>query len=84
MNKKITKNNPKDEILKVLKNNLKHLVADGGGIEIVKVDKKNGVVEIRMAGACAGCPMRQFTFSKMIAENLRQNIPWLKDVKLIV
>jgi len=89
MKKKITKNKkimaqkPRAEITRALKNNLKYLATDGGGIELVKVDKKNGIVEIRMTGACCGCPMKQFTFSKMIAEKLQKNISWLRDVKLI-
>lgn len=44
--KTTTKPSSKNEIMAVLKNSLKHLAADGGCIEIVKVGREKGVVEI--------------------------------------
>ncbi len=81
--KTVKKSNPKDKILKALEASLKHLAADGGGVEIVKVDQKKGVVEIRMTGGCCGCPFRDLTFAKMIADRLKEKISWIKDVKLV-
>lgn len=83
MIKKTSKINPKDKILKALEASLRRLSADGGGIEIVKVDQKKGVVEIRMTGGCGGCPFRDLTFVKMIADKLKEKISWVKDVKLV-
>lgn len=78
--KKSTKN---QEILAALKKSLGALAADGGGIEIVKVDKEKGIVEIRMTGACCGCPFKQLTFAKNIAEKIKEKFSWAKDIKLI-
>lgn len=82
--KKITKKTDKNqEILAALKKSLGALAADGGGIEIVKVDKEKGIVEIRMTGACCGCPFKQLTFAKNIAEKIKEKVSWAKDIKLI-
>jgi len=35
------------------------LMADGGNVELVEV--KDGVVKVRLTGACGGCPMSQLT-----------------------
>ncbi|MBN2408501.1 MAG: NifU family protein, partial [Candidatus Aminicenantes bacterium] len=35
------------------------LMADGGNVELV--DVQDGVVKVKLTGACAGCPMSQMT-----------------------
>jgi len=45
------------------------LVADGGNVELVEV--KDGVVKVRLTGACSGCPMSQLTL-KMGIEILKK------------
>jgi Fe-S cluster biogenesis protein NfuA len=63
------------EILNVIRPSLQ---ADGGDVELV--DVKDGVVSVRLKGACAGCPMSTMTLKKGIERFLREKIPAVKEV----
>lgn len=54
------------------------LQADGGDVELV--DCMQGVVTVRLKGACAGCPMSQMTLRNGIERALRNEIPEVKSV----
>lgn len=55
------------------------LQADGGDVELV--DVKNGIVTVRLQGACKGCPMSQMTLKNGIERMLKQQIPEVKSVE---
>jgi Fe-S cluster biogenesis protein NfuA len=55
------------------------LQADGGDVELVDVSE-DGVVKVRLTGACGGCPMSQMTVSHGIERQLKASIPELKEV----
>ena len=55
------------------------LQADGGDVEFVGYD--DGVVTVRLQGACAGCPMSQMTLRNGIEKLLKQEIPEVKRVE---
>ena len=57
------------------------LQADGGDVELV--DYKDGVVTVRLQGACAGCPMSQMTLKNGIEKFLKQEIPEVKSVESV-
>ena len=52
--------------------------ADGGDIELV--DVKDGVVSVRLKGACGGCPMATMTLKNGVERALKQQIPSVKEV----
>jgi Fe-S cluster biogenesis protein NfuA len=52
---------------------------DGGDIEFVDVDAE-GVVRVRLHGACVGCPSSSMTLSLGIERNLRDQIPEVRRV----
>jgi Fe-S cluster biogenesis protein NfuA len=54
------------------------LQADGGDVELV--DCVEGVVTVRLKGACAGCPMSQMTLRNGIERALKNEIPEVKSV----
>ena len=54
------------------------LQADGGNVELI--GEKEGVVTVRLQGACAGCPMSQMTLKNGIEKLLKQEIPGIKSV----
>ena len=54
------------------------LEADGGGLEVVDVE--DGVVKVRLIGACGGCPMRQMTLTGGIERTLKEQVPEVKEV----
>ena len=55
------------------------LQADGGNVELVDVGT-DGVVKVRLVGACHGCPMSQMTLKNGIERLLRQEIPEVTSV----
>lgn len=55
------------------------LKADGGDVQLVEVDKE-GVVKVKLMGACGGCPMSQMTLKMGIEKILKQNVPEVKGV----
>lgn len=57
------------------------LQADGGDVELV--DVVDGVVQVRLKGACAGCPMSTMTVKNGIERYLKQEIPEVKSVEQV-
>lgn len=55
------------------------LQADGGDVELVSIE--DGLVKVRLQGACAGCPMSQMTLKNGIERVLKQQIPEIKSVE---
>ncbi|WP_028264007.1 NifU family protein [Atopobium fossor] len=56
------------------------LVADGGDMDYIGVDEE-GVVTLRLTGACAGCPMSSLTLSMGIERILREHVPGVTRVQ---
>ncbi len=56
--------------LKVIRPSLQ---ADGGDVELVDVE--NGIVKVRLTGACGGCPMSQMTLKQGIERRMKEAIP---------
>jgi Fe-S cluster biogenesis protein NfuA len=54
------------------------LQADGGDVELVDVTE--GVVKLKLKGACSGCPMAMITLKSGIERALKQQIPEVKEV----
>jgi len=52
---------------------------DGGDIELVDVTE-DGVVRIRLHGACVGCPSSSMTLRIGIEQNLREHVPEISGV----
>ncbi|MBN1488807.1 MAG: NifU family protein [Phycisphaerae bacterium] len=53
--------------------------SDGGDIELVDVDDQ-GVVQVRLHGACVGCPSSTMTLAMGIERNLKERIPEVSEV----
>ena len=68
----------KDKVEAVLDKIRPSLVADGGNVELVEVN--DGVVKLKLTGACAGCPMSAITLKNGIERILKQEIPEIKEV----
>jgi Fe-S cluster biogenesis protein NfuA len=58
------------------------LQADGGDVELVEVSA-DGVVKVRLTGACGGCPMSQMTLSRGIESRLKASIPEVSRVESV-
>jgi Fe-S cluster biogenesis protein NfuA len=57
------------------------LQRDGGDVELVDVE--DGIVKVRLQGACKGCPMSQMTIKNGIEKFLKQEIPEVKSVESV-
>ncbi|NCO51803.1 MAG: NifU family protein [Deltaproteobacteria bacterium] len=55
------------------------LEADGGNVELVDVSDE-GVVSVKLTGACGSCPMSTMTLKMGIEKTLMENIPEIKEV----
>jgi len=71
----------KEKIENAIKKIRPMLQADGGDVEFVEIE--NGVVKVRLQGACAGCPMSQMTVKNGIEKLLKEEIPEVKAVEAI-
>lgn len=58
------------------------LQADGGNVELVSVSNE-GVVQVRLQGACAGCPMSQMTLKNGIEKIIKKEVPEVKTVEAV-
>ena len=68
-----------DAIKKVLDEDIKPaLAADGGSIEFVSVE--DGVVSVRLQGACAGCPGAQMTMKMGVERILKEKVDGITEV----
>jgi Fe-S cluster biogenesis protein NfuA len=69
----------KEEVQKVFEEIRPNLQADGGDVELLDVSD-DGIVKVRLVGACAGCPMSQMTLKEGIEKYLKKKIPGIKSV----
>ena len=72
----------KEKVEEALKDIRPMLQADGGDIELVDVDA-DGVVKVRLQGACAGCPGAAMTLKMGIEAHLKEKIPEVKSVESV-
>jgi len=63
----------KEKIQDVLEKVRASLQADGGDAELVEITDE-GVVKLRLMGACSGCPMSQMTLKNGIERSLKENV----------
>lgn len=72
----------KEKIEKALAKIRLGLQRDGGDIELVGIE--NGVVKVRLKGACAGCPMSQMTMVNFVESSLKKEVPEVKRVEAVM
>jgi len=58
------------------------LQADGGDVELVEV-ADNGIVKVRLKGACGGCPMSRITLKRGIEARVKKEIPEIASVEAV-
>ena len=69
----------KEKVEKALELIRPALQADGGDIQLI--DVVDGVVKVRLTGACGGCPMSQMTLKMGVEKTLKQHVPEVKRVE---
>ncbi len=66
-----------EQVLTVLRQGL---AMHGGNCELVDADPETGIVQVRMQGACVGCPMSEMTLKAGIEDTLKEMVPEVKEV----
>jgi len=70
----------REQVQKILSDEIDpRLAMDGGGIELVDVTD-DGVVKVRLRGACSGCPGAAMTLKVGVERLLKERIPEVKEV----
>jgi Fe-S cluster biogenesis protein NfuA len=80
MESKMTENNWKEKVKDALEQVRPALQRDGGDVELIEV-ADDGLVTVKLQGACAGCPMSQMTLKMGIEQHLKKMIPEVKEVR---
>ena len=69
----------KEKVEKAIAKIRPHLQMDGGDIELVEVTA-DGIVKVRLTGACGSCPMAQITMKHGVERVLKEEVPEIKEV----
>ncbi|MGI6575419.1 MAG: NifU family protein [bacterium] len=72
-----------EKVVAVLDKIRPSLQADGGDVQLVEVLEKEGIVKVKLQGACAGCPMSSITLKQGIERILKQEVPEVKEVQAV-
>jgi Fe-S cluster biogenesis protein NfuA len=82
INPKINKEKKmKEQVQSALNEIRPSLQADGGDVELVDVE--DGIVKVRLTGACGGCPMSQMTLKQGIEAYVKKKIPQIVSVESV-
>jgi len=71
-----------EKVLKALETIRPYLKADGGDVELVKVTPE-GIVEVKLTGACIDCPMSQMTLRAGVERALIREVPGIRRVEAV-
>lgn len=70
----------KEQVQKIIDQIRPNLQADGGDIELVDVTE-DGIVKVKLRGACHGCPGAAMTLKMGVERILKENIPGIQSVE---
>ena len=74
---------PRDRIEEVLESIRPALHADGGDVELIDFDEDEGVVQVRLMGACGSCPISMMTLRQGIERRLALQVPQVRTVQAL-
>ncbi len=72
----------KEKVQEVIEKLRVYLQADGGDIELVDVTEDN-IVQVRLKGACQGCPGAAMTLKMGVERALKEAVPEVKGVEAV-
>ena len=71
-----------EKVEKALQTIRPYLKADGGDVELVQVTNE-GIVEVKLTGACSDCPMSQMTLRAGVERALIREVPGIRRVEAV-
>lgn len=72
----------REDVQKALDKTRVYLQRDGGDVELVDVSE-DGIVKVKLKGACGGCPMATMTLKSMIEKVVKAEVPAVKTVESV-
>jgi len=69
-----------NEIEEILDEIRPYMRLHSGGVEVVEVDECCGIVKVRLAGACASCPLAEITLKGLVETVIKERAEWVKEV----
>jgi len=75
--------NKEEKIQQVLDQIRPALHADGGDVEYLGFDEPQGVVHLRLLGACESCPISMLTLKEGIEKRIRSTVPEVTEVMAV-
>lgn len=72
----------REDVQKALDKTRVYLQRDGGDVELVDVSA-DGIVKVKLKGACGGCPMATLTLKSMIEKVVKSEVPAVKTVESV-
>ncbi len=73
----------KEKIESILDKIRPSLQMDGGDVSFVNFDEKTGIVQVRLEGHCAHCPMSSITLKQGIEVEIKNNLPEVTSVEAV-
>lgn len=71
----------REKVEKVLETIRPALRVDGGDVELI--DVSDGIVRVRLKGACGGCPMSQLTLTRGVEQAIKKAVPEVKRIEAV-
>jgi Fe-S cluster biogenesis protein NfuA len=73
----------RDKIEEVLETIRPALRSDGGDVELIDFDVEDGVVQLRLMGACGSCPVSMMTLKRGIEQRLTAAVPEVREIQAL-
>ena len=73
----------KEQVQAVINDIRPILQSDGGGIELIGVDEKTGIVTVGLRGRCGGCPHAQMTLQAVVEKKIKELVPGVTAVERV-
>jgi Fe-S cluster biogenesis protein NfuA len=70
----------REQIEEVLHSIRPALQADGGDVEFLDFDESDGIVQLRLMGACESCPISMLTLKEGIEKRIKSIVPGVTEV----
>jgi Fe-S cluster biogenesis protein NfuA len=71
---------PRQKIEDVLESIRPALRSDGGDVEFIDFDEDDGIVQLRLVGACGSCPVSTMTLKQGIERRLMMAVPEVRGI----
>jgi Fe-S cluster biogenesis protein NfuA len=72
----------REKVEKALEKVRPFLQADGGDVQLLDVSE-DGIVRVRLTGACGGCPMSQATLKQGVERAIKKEVPGVRTVQSV-